>query len=62
MACWALGSVVESLVTSEVARETLPSLHLWREQLVISKTVCLEVFVVVFFGPQEPSAASGTRP
>ncbi len=46
MGFWALGPTVGSLAASLVATRTLPHLHAWQDQFVISGVVCLVVVVL----------------
>ncbi|MDA8040522.1 MAG: MFS transporter [Actinomycetota bacterium] len=53
MGFWALGPVVGSLAASLVANHTLPHLHAWQDQFVISGLVCMAVVVIAFLGLRE---------
>ncbi|HUY63740.1 MAG TPA: MFS transporter [Acidimicrobiales bacterium] len=53
MGFWALGPTIGSLAASEVATRTLPHLHPWQDQFVISGFVCLAVVLIAFFGLRE---------
>jgi len=55
MGFWALGPTVGSLAASLVATHTLPHLHPWQDQFVISGFVCLAVVVIAFIGLRELS-------
>jgi len=55
MGFWALGPTVGSLAASEVATRTLPHLHPWQDQFIISGVVCLVMVVIAFFGLRELS-------
>jgi MFS family permease len=56
MGFWALGPTVGSLAASLVATRTLPHLHPWQDQFVISGVVCLVVvaLAVVFLRELSP--------
>jgi len=49
MGFWALGPTVGSLAASFVATRTLPHLHPWQDQFVISGLVCMGVVAIAFF-------------
>jgi MFS family permease len=53
MGFWALGPTIGSLVASEVATRTLPHLHPWQDQFVISGFVCIAMVVIAFVGLRE---------
>jgi MFS family permease len=53
MGFWALGPTLGSLAASEVATQTLPHLHPWQDQFVISGLVSIAVVLVAFVGLRE---------
>jgi MFS family permease len=55
MGFWALGPTMGSLAASLVATRTLPHLHAWQDQFIISGIVCLGVVSIAFFGLRELS-------
>jgi MFS family permease len=55
MGFWALGPTGGSLAASLVATRTLPHLHAWQDQFIISGLVCLGVVGIAFFGLRELS-------
>ncbi len=48
MGFWALGPTMGALAASLVATHTLPHLHPWKDQFVISGLVCIGVVVIAF--------------
>ncbi|HUY86826.1 MAG TPA: MFS transporter [Acidimicrobiales bacterium] len=57
MGFWTLGPVLGSLTVSQVATHTLPHLHPWQDQFMISGIACLGMFVIGFLGLRELSPA-----
>ena len=49
MGFWTLGPVIASLIVSEVASNTLGSLHPWEDQYHIAGITGLVMFVIAFF-------------
>ncbi len=55
MGFWALGPTVGSLTASLVANHTLPHLHPWQDQFIISGVICLCVVAISFLFLKELS-------
>jgi MFS family permease len=55
MGFWTLGPVIASLIVSEVASNTLGSLHPWEDQYHIAGITGLVMFVIAFFTLRELS-------
>ncbi len=55
MGFWALGPVLGSLVTSQVANHTLSHLNAWQDQFTISGIACLVMFAIAFIFLRELS-------
>src|SRR5579875_359676 len=55
MGFWTLGPVLGFLAASLVATHTLPHLHPWQDQFVISGITAIVIFAIGFFGLRELS-------